>query len=56
MIRNLLIIATLTLTAACAGPQITRVQPLSETADVPYDNVLVISMFESFDMRRYLEG
>jgi hypothetical protein len=56
MIRNLLIIATLTLTAACAGPQITRVQPLSETADVPYDNVLVISMFDSFDMRRYLEG
>ena len=56
MIRNLLLIATFILTAACAGPQITRVQPLSDTADVPYDNVLVISMFDSFDMRRYLEG
>ena len=56
MIRNLLFIGILTLAAACAGPQITRVQPLSETADAPYDNVLVISMFKSFDMRRYLEG
>ena len=56
MIRNLLLIATFILTTACAGPQITRVQPLSDTADAPYDNVLVISMFNSFDMRRYLEG
>ena len=56
MIRKLLFITTFALTAACAGPQITRVQPLSETADVPYGNVLVISMFDSFDMRRYLEG
>jgi len=56
MIRNLLLIGIVILTAACAGPQITRVQPLSETADVPYGNVLVISMFDSFDMRRYLEG
>ena len=56
MIRNLLVIGIFILTAACAGPQITRVQPLSETADAPYGNVLVISMFDSFDMRRYLEG
>jgi len=56
MIRNLLVIGTFILTAACAGPQITRGQPLSETADAPYGNVLVISMFDSFDMRRYLEG
>ena len=56
MIRNLLFTGMFILTAACAGPQITRVQPLSDTADAPYDNVLVISMFESFDMRRYLEG
>ena len=56
MIRNLLLVGIFGLTAACAGPQITRVQPLSETADVPYDSVLVISMFDSFDMRRYLEG
>jgi len=56
MIRNLLFTGIFILTAACAGPQITRIQPLSDTADVPYDNVLVISMFDSFDMRRYLEG
>lgn len=56
MIRNLLVIGIFILTAACAGPQIARVQPLSETADAPYGNVLVISLFESFDMRRYLEG
>ena len=55
MIRNLLAIGILVLTAACAGPQITRVQSLSETADAPYDSVLVISMFDSFDMRRYFE-
>lgn len=40
---------------ACAGPQVTRTQPLSETADAPYDNILVVSLFQSFDMRRYLE-
>ena len=42
--------------AACAaGPRITTVQPVSDSADTPYDNVLVISLFKSFDMRRYLE-
>jgi hypothetical protein len=55
MIRNMLFVGIFGLTAACAGPQITRVQALSETADAPYDSVLVISMFDSFDMRRYFE-
>ena len=41
--------------AACAGPQVTRTQPLAESADAPYDNVLVVSLFKSFDMRRFLE-
>lgn len=41
--------------AACAGPKITRIQTLSESADAPYDNVLVVSLFDSFDMRRYFE-
>lgn len=56
MHRNFLLLTAVVLSTACAGPQITRVQALSETADVPYDNVLVISIFDSFDMRRYLEG
>jgi hypothetical protein len=56
MIKKLSLLIFAVLISACAGPQITRVQPLSETADAPYGNVLVISMFDSFDMRRYLEG
>ena len=41
---------------ACAmGPQITRTQELSESADTPYKNILVITLFSSFDSRRYLE-
>lgn len=41
--------------AGCAGPQVTRTQPLSESADAPYDSVFVVSLFKSFDMRRILE-
>ena len=43
------------LLTACAGPQVTRTQPLSEAADAPYDKIMVLSMFKSYDMRRYLE-
>jgi hypothetical protein len=57
LIFRILIIATALFLAACsAGPQITRVQDLSETADAPYDNVLIVSLFESFDARRYFEN
>lgn len=55
MIKRLVIVSTAILISACAGPQITRVQPVSDSADIPYSNVLVISVFESFDVRRYLE-
>lgn len=55
MTRYVVMLMAFVLISACAGPQVTRVQTLSETADVPYDNVLVISMFKSFDVRRYLE-
>jgi hypothetical protein len=41
--------------AACAGPKVTRTQPLEESADAPYGNVMVVSLFQSFDMRRYFE-
>ena len=55
MIKNLLLTAIIVALSACAGPQVTRVQELSATADAPYSNVLVISLFKSFDARRYLE-
>jgi len=42
--------------AACAGPQVTRVQPLLADADAPYGNVLVVSLFKEYDARRYLEA
>ena len=42
--------------AACASaPSVTVVQPVSDSADAPYDNVLVVSLFKSFDLRQYLE-
>jgi len=51
----LLVCVTLFL-VACAAPSITRIQKLSESADAPYSNVLVVTLFESFDVRRYFEG
>jgi len=42
--------------AACSGtPQVSTVQKLSASADAPYDNLLVVALLDSFDMRRYLE-
>lgn len=55
MTKKLVILAAAILLGACAGPQITRVQDLSKTADVPYQSVLVVSLFELFDTRRWLE-
>jgi hypothetical protein len=41
---------------ACAsGPRVTKIQDVPDTADAPYQKILVISMFQSFDTRRYLE-
>ena len=53
--KSILAAITLTLCACSAGPQVKTVQPLSESADAPYENILVISLFKSFDSRRYLE-
>jgi len=54
--KKLLIVPIALAMAACAaGSKVTTVQPLAETADAPYDDVLVIALFKSFDMRRYLE-
>jgi len=56
VINKLLLIGLAVVLGACAsGPQITTVQELPESADAPYDNILVVSLFESFDTRRYLE-
>ena len=42
--------------AACStGPHITRTQDLSESADAPYQNILIIALFPDFDTRRRLE-
>ena len=56
MNRSLLVAASALLLAACAGPSVTRTQALAETADAPYGDVLVVSLFSSFDLRRILEG
>ena len=56
MINRLLVFGLALALGACAsGPQITTVQEVSDSADAPYDNILVVSLFESFDTRRYLE-
>jgi hypothetical protein len=42
--------------SSCGGSQqVTETQKLSEAADAPYKNVLVIFLASSFDSRRYLE-
>lgn len=43
------------LMACSAGPQITRTQDVSESADKPYKKILVITLLSSFDSRRNLE-
>ena len=56
MIKQSLLLAIAVALGACAtAPRVTTVQQVSVSADAPYDNVLVVSLFKSFDMRRYLE-
>ena len=48
--------ALLALLAACSStPQVSSVKTQEKALDAPYDRVLVIALFESFDARRYLE-
>lgn len=57
MIKRLSLLLFSSSLAACASaPQVTTVLPLIESADAPYRNILVVSLFESFDQRRYLEN
>lgn len=55
MIKRIALLSVTLALCACAGTQVTRVQPLAETADAPYGDVLVVALFKSFDARRYLE-
>jgi len=53
--KRILIVGICLLLGACAGPTTTRTQPLAETADAPYGNVLVVSVFLSYELRREFE-
>lgn len=54
--RGIGFISTVILVSACAsGPEITRLQTESDAAIPPYQRIVVVAIFESFDVRRYLE-
>ncbi len=54
--RTLLFFGILAALGACSsGPQITRTQEVPESADTPYEKILVITLLSKFDSRRYLE-
>jgi hypothetical protein len=55
MNKSLLIAGMALLLAACAGPTVTRIQSLDQSADAPYGDILVVSLFQSFDLRRFFE-
>jgi hypothetical protein len=46
---------TILLSACAGGTKVTRVQDVSESANTPYEKVLVIALLSSYDGRRYLE-
>lgn len=41
--------------ACTSGPQVSVTEGFSDAPDAPYRNILVITLFSSFDARRYLE-
>ena len=54
--RTSLVLGLAVVLEACSmGPQVTRTQDVSESADTPYRKILVITLLSSFDSRRYLE-
>ena len=54
--RTLLFFGAACSLAACSiGSRITTTQDVSESADTPYRNILVIALFSKFDSRRRLE-
>ena len=52
----LFLAATVALAPAYAKPRIKRTLDVPESADTPYENILVIALFEKFDSRRRLEN
>jgi hypothetical protein len=57
ILRKTLLISGLAivLSACAASSRVVRVMDVPESADTPYKKVLVVSLFNSFDARRYLE-
>ena len=55
ILRCALAVVAVSLLASCAGPQTQVTHPLDAMADAPYRKVLVVTLFSSFDARRYLE-
>ena len=55
-LRALPVIAFAVLLSACAsGSKVTRVEDVADSAQTPYEKILVIGLFETYDSRRYLE-
>jgi len=51
-----LVLGVAILLAGCSSaPQVKRIKDVPASADVPYKNILVITLLDSFDARRYLE-
>lgn len=57
MKKNIAACLMLLLSVACAsGPTVTVTQELESAAGAPYQKILIVTLFDSFDARRYLEG
>lgn len=52
---SLLLLSAVALAACSVGPQITTTQEVSASADTPYENILVVALFASFDVRKQFE-
>jgi hypothetical protein len=52
---SLLLILALASGACSSGPSVTKIQDAPDTVNAPFQKILVISLFQSFDTRRYLE-
>ena len=51
-----LLIGIAAILGACAtGPQVTKTLDMTESADAPFEKILVIALLSAFDSRRYLE-
>ena len=55
VMRSLAVFASFVLCACTTVPTATVSKPLMESADAPYEKILVVTLLDSFDARRYLE-